>query len=140
MGAVIVNSEGLVLVGRRRGLAEAAWQFPQGGLDEGDSPEEAVYREIREEFGIERANLKLLAASSAWLTYELPEGMRSEKTGSGQSQRWFCLRFTGEDVVPDENEFAAYQWRPFQEVVKQVVAFRRQIYETVAEEFADHLR
>jgi 8-oxo-dGTP pyrophosphatase MutT (NUDIX family) len=88
---VTVNEDGRVLVGERRDY-RGAWQFPQGGIEDGEEPQDAVLREIDEETGIARRDLKLVARHPAWLCYELPTRMRSAKTGLGQAQRWFLFR------------------------------------------------
>src|ERR1043166_5390864 len=91
-GAVILNTHGLVLALERKKIPEA-WQLPQGGLERGEDPLAAVLREIGEETGISREELALLGDEPALLAYELPLNMRSEKTGRGQANYWFCFRF-----------------------------------------------
>src|SRR5687768_11463783 len=88
VGAVIVGGDGRLFVFERRDVA-GAWQFPQGGLERGERPVDAVYREIREETGIRRRALRLLARHPELLAYELPPRARSKKTGLGQVQYWF---------------------------------------------------
>ena len=103
VGAVLFNRDGLVLVARRADLPNAegpagGWQLPQGGIDEGENPREAVLRELAEEIGTDRA--EVIGEHDAWLTYDLPPeliGVALKGRYRGQRQRWFALRFTGED-------------------------------------------
>jgi putative (di)nucleoside polyphosphate hydrolase len=140
-GAVIINGSGLVLALERAGLA-GAWQFPQGGLKGGEEPLEAAYREIDEETGIAAGELELLATASELLAYELPPEARSEKTGRGQVQYWFLFRFLGEERsinVEQGEEFQAWQWLSFSEILKLTVGFRRPVYRRLGELFGRHL-
>ena len=92
VGAIILNEDGKVLGLERKDIPDA-WQMPQGGLEENETPEQAVKREVCEETGIEASNLELIASTPGWLAYELPEEARSKKIGRGQVQRWFLFRF-----------------------------------------------
>jgi putative (di)nucleoside polyphosphate hydrolase len=141
VGAVIVDGGGRVLAFRRARAAGEAWQLPQGGLEPGETPRAAVYREVREETGIDARHLELLAETAGWLSYELPEQYRSAKTGRGQTQKWFLFRFTGSDrdIRPDEDEFTAFRWMQTAELLAAVVAFRRPVYERLLQEFAPKL-
>lgn len=132
VGAVIVNGAGQVLIGERIGIA-GAWQFPQGGIRQGEEPFGAILREIAEETGISAASLDLIATHPEWLAYELPDANRSEKTGRGQVQRWFLFRLVGEvpDVLPD-TEFSDTRWVSVDETAALVVDFKRPTYEKLA--------
>jgi putative (di)nucleoside polyphosphate hydrolase len=138
VGAVIADRAGRVLAFRRARVAGEAWQLPQGGIEPGETPLAAVYREVKEETGIDPQHLEPLAETAGWLTYELPEQYRSSKTGRGQTQKWFLFRFTGSDrdIRPDAREFAAFRWMSAAELVTAVVAFRRPVYEQLLREFA----
>jgi putative (di)nucleoside polyphosphate hydrolase len=133
-----------VFVGRRAGLpdgAPAAWQMPQGGIDADEDPAAAVLRELREEIGTDRATI--LAEHPDWLTYELPPSIAEAAFRGryrGQRQKWFALRFEGEDVdiVLDGDahpEFVAWRWVALAELPLLAVPFKRAIYETVSESF-----
>jgi len=140
VGAVILNENGKVLGLERRDIP-GAWQLPQGGLDEGESPREAVYREIHEETGIEPAQLDFLSKASRLLAYELPEEARSQKTGRGQVQYWFLFRFTGPDeaiTLGDQKEFKAWKWMFMGELTTQVVYFKQPLYEELAKDFKSY--
>jgi len=141
VGAVIVNEDGRVLVGERRDH-RGAWQFPQGGIEDGEEPEDAVLREIDEETGIARRDLKLVARHPAWLCYELPPQMRSAKTGLGQAQRWFLFRLKSRRSAPmprPHPEFRRYAWVTFDTAVRRAVAFKRPVYRSVRDYFAARL-
>jgi 8-oxo-dGTP pyrophosphatase MutT (NUDIX family) len=137
VGAVILNEDGKVL-GLERKDIPGAWQLPQGGLDENETPVEAVKREIREETGIETRDLELLASMPRWLAYELPEEARSKKIGRGQVQRWFLFRFRGSDeaiTLGDQKEFKAWKWIAMDELISIVVSFKQPVYQELAEYF-----
>ena len=137
VGAVIVNRIGDVLACERNGIA-GAWQLPQGGLDTGEEPLAAAIREIQEETGIGADRLELLRECPEWLSYELPAEMRSEKTGRGQTQRWFLFRYTGDETsieLPADGEFAAWQWIPLVQLAEITVSFRQPVYRRLLTEF-----
>lgn len=147
VGAVLFNPGGLVLVARRADLPNAegapgGWQLPQGGMDEGEDPAVAVFRELEEEIGTARA--EILAEHPRWLTYDLPGHLVGKALGGkyrGQRQKWFALRFTGDDRdirldLDPHPEFDAWRWAPLGDLPGLAVAFKRAIYEDLAREFA----
>jgi putative (di)nucleoside polyphosphate hydrolase len=144
---VLFNAAGLVLVARRADLPNAegapgGWQLPQGGMDEGEDPAVAVLRELEEEIGTARA--EILAEHPRWLTYDLPAELVGKALGGkyrGQLQKWFALRFTGEEAdirldLDPHPEFDAWRWARLAELPALAVAFKRPIYEDLAREFA----
>jgi len=133
---VIANEHGDVLACERRDVA-GAWQFPQGGIKDGETPIEAVRREIREETGITDDRLRLTTECRDLLAYELPASAWSNKTGRGQVQRWFMFAYRGglAIVLPEDSEFVACAWRPFAEVERQAPDFRRPVYKRLRECF-----
>ena len=138
-GAVIVNSEGLVLACERADFP-GAWQLPQGGLEDSEEPLQGAFREIAEETGISKDNLELIDTYPEPLVYELPVSRRSEKTGRGQVQYWFLFRFHGADSGIDVNksrEFSAWQWMPFDRLLKLVADMRKPVYRRLAERFQE---
>jgi len=142
VGAVIINGEGLVLGLERRDIP-GAWQFLQGGLDEDETPLEAVKREIREETGIEVNDLELLEIAPRWLAYELPKEARKKWTGRGQVQRWYLFRFRGSDeaiTLGDKKEFETWKWISMDEMIAKIVSFKRPVYQDLAEYFKSYLR
>jgi putative (di)nucleoside polyphosphate hydrolase len=144
VGAVLFGPDGRVLVGRRAGVVAAAWQLPQGGIDEGEDPRAAVFRELLEEIGTAKA--EILAEHPDWLQYDLPEdlvGKAFKGRYRGQRQKWFALRFLGQDSdvrldADPHPEFDAWKWVPLAELPALAVAFKRTIYETLARDFAIH--
>ncbi len=149
VGAALFNAEGLVFIGRRTGLPEGvpeSWQMPQGGIDAGEDPAQAVFRELGEEIGTSDATI--LAEHPEWLKYDLPEtGHRAAFRGvfRGQSQKWFALRFLGadSDIVLDRDshpEFSAWRWAELAELPELIVPFKRPVYESVVKEFARFAR
>ena len=143
VGAVIINDSGDVLTLERIDI-KGAWQLPQGGLDEGEEPLDAVFREIQEETGIDRSKLGLVTEHPDWLAYELSPEKRSGKHGRGQAQKWFLLHFCGEDkeinVIDVETpEFRAWRWMRLSELLAIVAPFRRPLYEKLQQAFSEHL-
>lgn len=147
VGAVLFNRAGLVFVGRRADLppdAGEAWQFPQGGIDEGEDPRQAVLRELAEEIGTAHADI--LAEHPDWLTYDLPPALQGIAWGGkfrGQRQKWFALRFRGEDTdirldADTHQEFTAWRWVPLADTPALTVAFKRPIYAALAAAFRAH--
>lgn len=147
VGAVLFNHAGLVLVARRADLPNAeapagGWQLPQGGIDEGEDPREAVLRELAEEVGTSRA--EVIGEHEAWLTYDLPPellGVALKGQFRGQKQRWFALRFLGDDSdirldLDPHPEFDAWRWANLHELPDLAVPFKRPIYEVLARSFA----
>jgi putative (di)nucleoside polyphosphate hydrolase len=141
-GAIILNKSGKVL-GLERKDIPGAWQLPQGGLDEGESPLEAIKREVQEETGIEAKDLELLSAESRLLAYELPLEARSKKTGRGQVQYWFLFRFTGQDeaiTLGDKKEFRAWKWMSMDKLTSRVVSFKQPVYRALAKDFKSYFK
>ena len=150
VGAMLFNGEEEVFVGRRfgprgsphRGPRGAyVWQMPQGGIDRKEAPEQAVLRELAEETGIEKA--EIIAETKDWLTYDLPENLLGVSWGGrfrGQKQKWFALRFTGEDAdinldFHDKPEFCEWRWARVEELQDLIVPFKRRLYKDIIEEF-----
>ena len=140
VGIMLINTKGLAFVGRRIDVFEEAWQMPQGGIDEGETPVAAAMRELREEAGTEKG--EIVAEVKDWLNYDLPPDTAAGRWGGkyrGQTQKWFALRFTGTDADIDldahEPEFCEWRWVALDELPALVVPFKRPIYETVVKEF-----
>lgn len=141
VGAVLLNAEGQVLVAQRIDTPGDAWQMPQGGIDEGEDPREAVFRELEEEIGT--ANAQIVAETEGWLTYDLPKAIRKtiwKGRYRGQKQKWFALRYLGEDADIDleahkHPEFSAWKWAPLNEVPDLIVPFKRELYLEIVQAF-----
>jgi len=121
-----------------------AWQFPQGGIDEGEEPISAAYRELEEETGLIKNNVMLIGEYPEWLIYELPESLRHKKPNMrGQAQRWFVFDLQGNEnlinlSVNDYPEFSAYKWVKLSLIENIAVSFRKPIYRALAR-FIAHL-
>lgn len=140
VGLMLVNPSGAVFVGNRIDTPGDHWQMPQGGIDAGETPEEAAWRELLEEVGTDRA--ELLAESATWHSYDLPPGLsRRVWKGRyrGQTQKWFAFRFLGKDSDIDLTrhtpEFGEWRWVPLDHLVELIVPFKREIYARVVAEF-----
>ncbi len=143
VGIVICNRKGQVLWARR--LRQNSWQFPQGGVDLGESPVDAMYRELYEELGLERSDVTVLASSRHWYRYKLPKRLIRwdvDPVCFGQKQKWFLLRLNSESQSDikfnsrGEPEFDDWRWVNYWYPVRQVVAFKRDVYRHVLTEFA----
>jgi len=146
VGIVLSNDRGQVLWARRIG-GHDAWQFPQGGIDEDESVEDALFRELYEEIGLNRESVEILACTSGWLRYRLPRRLRrydSSPGFKGQKQKWFLLRMLAEDALVQVNstlnpEFDYWRWVSYWYPVGQVVEFKREVYRRALKELAPHL-
>ena len=143
VGIVICNRKGQVLWARR--IRQNSWQFPQGGVDYGESPEDAMYRELYEELGLERNDVRLLASTKFWLKYRLPKRVvRWNETPVcvGQKQKWYLLTLSKDKSNHIEfarrghPEFDDWRWVSYWYPVRQVVAFKRDVYRKVLTVFA----
>jgi putative (di)nucleoside polyphosphate hydrolase len=146
VGIMLVNASGLAFVGRRIDMPAglAAWQMPQGGIDPGETPREAAFRELHEEVGTDKA--EILAETRGWLHYDLPADIASRMWSGrwrGQRQKWFLMRFTGIDAdinpATEHPEFDAWEWVQPSRLPELIVPFKRQLYCDLLAEFRDHL-
>jgi len=134
VGIILVNTHGSLFWARR--IGEDAWQFPQGGIRESESAEQAVFRELHEEVGITEKSVEIIGSTEDWLRYKIPENLiRRHQTPCciGQKQRWFILRFTGQesDVRLDHSEkpeFDQWRWVDQLEPPRSVISFKRSVY------------
>jgi len=144
VGIIIVNTKGLFFLGKRIGAE--AWQFPQGGIDEDEVPEEALYRELHEETGLVKGKVKILAVSKKWLVYHIPHlFQRSNKKYDGAMQKWFLLELTGTNQDINLNavshaEFDAWKWADKSTAINSVIRFKKGVYASIFSEFADVLK
>jgi putative (di)nucleoside polyphosphate hydrolase len=146
VGIVLANDSGRVLWARRVGGRDA-WQFPQGGIHEGESPEDAMYRELWEEVGLQPDMVEVVTCTRGWLRYRLPRRMlRNNTTPSfvGQKQKWFLLRMLGEDThvrfdTSEKPEFDYWRWVSYWYPLGQVVSFKRDVYRRALAELAPRL-
>jgi putative (di)nucleoside polyphosphate hydrolase len=144
VGIVLMRDDRQVLLGGRTG--GRGWQFPQGGVQRNESPEQALYRELQEEIGLERDDVEVLAATRNWLRYRLPRQYVRRNTDPpciGQKQRWFLLRLTSsEDRVrfdaTQEPELESSRWVDYWTPVREVIYFKRAVYARALDELARH--
>lgn len=142
VGLVIISRQNKILWGRRSGNP-FAWQFPQGGIDRGESEEQAMYRELGEELGLSREDVQILGTTKEWLFYELPSRFQQQKRQPlciGQKQKWFLLRLLSDDsrIQLDSTpnpEFDQWQWVDYWLPLKEVIDFKREVYRQVLEQF-----
>ena len=151
VGTTVINRHGLVFIGRRIDGPEHvdnihAWQMPQGGVDRGEDPWPAALRELYEETNIR--SVERLGEIADWLTYDIPRELVGRAWGGkyrGQKQKWYALRFTGDDSEIDiatpaggahEPEFVEWRWEPVRNLPNLIVPFKRPVYERVVREFA----
>src|ERR1700728_2217554 len=129
VGMMVLNRRGEVLVARRLDVPGDTWQMPQGGIDEGEEPRTAAFRELKEEIGTDQA--VIVAESKGWLRYDLPPELidtARHPKWRGQRQRWFVVQFTGDDsdinLATEHPEFNAWKWVPVTELPDLVVSFK----------------
>ena len=142
VGIIICNKQGQVLWARRYG--QHSWQFPQGGINAGESPEQAMYRELYEEVGLSKKDVKILAFTRNWLRYKLPKRLVRWDTKPvciGQKQKWFLLQLISNDADVNMQrsstpEFDGWRWVSYWYPVRQVVSFKRDVYRKVMKEFS----
>ena len=134
VGIILTNSDGKLLLGGRVGAS--GWQFPQGGMLEGESPEAAMFRELEEEVGLVPADVEVLGVTRDWLRYRLPDKYirrNSKPLCIGQKQRWFMLQLLSSDDqlrfdAGDKPEFDRVRWVDFWRPVNEVIYFKRRVY------------
>ena len=141
VGIIVANDQGQVLWARRVG--QDAWQFPQGGIKSQESPEDALYRELREEIGLKAESVEIIGCTRGWLRYKLPRRLLRQNTSSfiGQKQKWFMLKMLGPDAdVSFEHsntpEFDFWQWVSYWYPLGQVVPFKQDVYRRAMKELA----
>lgn len=140
VGIMLLNADGLVFVAKRIDMISEAWQMPQGGMDDGETPEQTAWREMQEELGTDKG--KIIAQSKHWYTYDLPTELVPKIWGGkfrGQRQKWFLMRFLGQDsdinIQTKEPEFSQWKWVEAEQLCSLIVPFKRELYARVIEEF-----
>jgi len=139
VGMLLLNHEKRVFVAQRLDMRTEAWQMPQGGIDPGEDPRHAAFRELKEEIGTDRAEI---LAETDWLAYDLPRDLVPKLWKGryrGQKQKWFALRFLGSDAEIDitgpDAEFSEWRWAEFERLPDLIVPFKRGLYARLVEEF-----
>jgi putative (di)nucleoside polyphosphate hydrolase len=146
VGIVLSNWKNEVFWGKR--VREHAWQFPQGGIKHGENPEAAMYRELKEEVGLDPQHVRILGRTREWLRYEVPDKwIRREWRGNyrGQKQIWYLLRLVGRDCdvrlrACSKPEFDAWRWNDYWVPMAAVVEFKREVYQRALEELEPYLK
>jgi putative (di)nucleoside polyphosphate hydrolase len=141
VGIMLLNAASEVFVGQRIDNPADAWQMPQGGIDEGEDPLSAAWREMHEEIGTDKA--ELVAESKTWLSYDLPAELADriwKGRFRGQRQKWFAFRFRGKDsdinIATSQAEFRSWKWVAMAELPTMIVPFKRRLYRDLTVEFA----
>lgn len=141
VGIVIMNDDGQLLWAKR--IGQDGWQFPQGGIDDGEQADAALYRELYEEVGLGQEQVELIAVTNGWLHYRLPENLRRNKQPAciGQKQKWYLLKLTAPEAAirfdcGSKPEFDGWQWVSYWYPVGQVVPFKRDVYRKALLELA----
>lgn len=150
VGIVLLNSRNEVFWGKRVG--QHSWQFPQGGIQHGESPEQAMYRELHEEVGLLPEHVQIIGRTRDWLRYDVPEEYLRRQNSArvhraayrGQKQIWFLLRLVGLDSdiqlrASEHPEFDAWRWVPFWIQLDAVIGFKREVYQLALSELARYL-
>ena len=142
VGIILINGRNEVFWGKR--IGEHAWQFPQGGINHGESPEQAMYRELWEELGLRPQHVRIVGRTRDWLRYDVPRNwVRREWRSAyrGQKQIWYLLRMVGRDCdvclrATDHPEFDAWRWHDYWIPLDTVIEFKRQVYQQALTELA----
>jgi len=139
VGAIVLNKQNRVFVGKRKDNPVNKWQMPQGGVNDGEKLIDAMKRELEEETGIK--NIKILKEVNGWSEYELPDyllGKLWRGKYRGQKQKWFVVRFLGNDseinLKTSKPEFIEWQWLNIENLTKVIVHFKRKVYEKLLPE------
>ena len=142
VGIILANHRGELLWARR--IGQDAWQFPQGGINQDETPEQALFRELAEEVGLESTDVRIIGSTRGWLRYRLPRRMirrDSHPVCIGQKQKWFLLEMLSPDARvrvdwSHKPEFDGWQWVSYWYPLGQVVPFKREVYRRALRELA----
>ena len=145
VGIIIINDEKKVLLAKR--LNENAWQFPQGGINDKESTEDAMYRELKEEVGLSHNHILVIEKTKGWLRYDVPKNWirnNSQQKYRGQKQVWFLLKFVGEDTDiflrnTTKPEFDNWKWVSYWTPLKEVIDFKKSVYKKALSELEEHI-
>lgn len=146
VGVMLMNARREIFVGQRIDNYKEAWQMPQGGVDKGEEPRDAAFRELWEETGVDPSLVNIVSETPNWLPYELPHHLVPRLWKGryrGQKQKWFLMHFNGTDgdinIATEHPEFAEWRWLPSDQLVERIVPFKRDVYTAVLEAFSEHI-
>ena len=147
VGIMLINANGHIWVGSRNDYVSEYWQMPQGGVDDGEDLEMAMWRELGEEIGVHKSDCEILAKTADWVYYDLPPDLIKSLWGGqykGQRQMWYALKLKSPDSVinieTEEPEFKAWKWLSADKLVATIVPFKREVYEIVLNEFKGYVK
>jgi len=147
VGMVLINAKGHIFAGKRIDNNTDAWQMPQGGIDDGETPEVAAFRELSEETGLHRSKSRLIGTTSGWLSYDIPIELIPKLWNGqyrGQEQKWFAFEFLGQDsdinIGTEEPEFSEWAWKSKKDLLSSIVPFKVEVYQKVFSELGHLIR